>query len=93
LSQPDDKPAPRADVADNQSAAGSIAVAVLLGFLGFLSLLSTGCFGLFAFASRRGQVDGVFLAGMLFMAAVTLGFVFWCRAVLTARREKLLPKN
>ena len=88
MNQPDDKSTPEQDAApQTKLGAGSLLAAILLGFLGFLSLLSTGCFGLFAFAARRDRVDGGFFLGMLVMAAVTVGFILWSRALLKRIRQ------
>ncbi len=60
---------------------GSSFGAVILFILSFLSLLSTGCFGLFAVGINESGAWAFFGAGALVMGCVTLGFFLAARAL------------
>jgi hypothetical protein len=99
MSDPDDpvKPAPApADVPPDRAwlpgpqpqQDGSSFGAVILFILSFLSLLSTGCFGLFAIEMGQYGATAFFLVCALVMAAVTAGFFLWAQSALRRARGR-----
>ena len=70
-----------------QQGSGSSFGAVILFICSFLSLLSTGCFGLFAVGINERGAWAFFAAGALVMACVTSGFFLAARALQRRARK------
>ena len=61
---------------------------MILFILSFMSLLSTGCFGVFAIGINESGTLIFFGTGALVMACVTVGLFLWARALQRSAKSK-----